>query len=177
MLSSFHIRALPALAGAATLALVTVPFTPPPAAQSSAKAKGPAATHEIVVTVARVKALDPMDLFSKGDFYARVTIAGATQVVPPMKQQAEIAPNWKLAAKVPPGRHAVKLEILDKDLTRDDPVDINRVEGKRHQDFTVDTRSCRITGFAGANRCGTTITRSGTERKKAEVAFSVSVNK
>lgn len=159
---------------AAALAVVTTVFAAVPAEAQSRR--GPS-EHEITVTITRVRALDLVDAFSKADFFPRVTIDGAVQSLPPVKQQADITPNWVIVKKVKPGRVAVKLEILDKDLTKEEAIDINKVAGKRHQDFTVDTRSCRIEGFAGSPRCGATITRAGDERKKAEISFTVSVKK
>ena len=56
-------------------------------------------------------------------------------------------------------------------------VDINRLDGKRDLDFTIDTRSCRIEGFVTTYRCGQTIVRTGKERKASEVTFTVQVKK
>jgi hypothetical protein len=126
-----------------------------------------AQTHEIVVTITRVRALDKYDgpVGSKADFFARVTIS-----------EDDIRPNWVVTKPVGHGRHDVKLEILDSDVTNPpDPIDVNRVDKKRDLDFTVDTRACRIEGFATTYRCRTTITRAGAERKKAEVSFTVNV--
>lgn len=130
---------------------------------------------EIIVIIKSVKALDKLDAFSKGDFYAKVTIAGETLTSPVVKQADQIAPNWRLSKRVAPGRHEVKLEILDKDLTKSESIDINRLDNKRTLDFVVSTRSCRIEGFSSAYRCGSDITRAGNERKKAEVTFTVEV--
>lgn len=159
-----------AAAAMATIPLLTVD---PAAAQSQKQV----AEHEITVTITRVKAIDAIDTFSRGDFFARVTIDGAVQSVPPVRQQSEITPNWTISKKVPPGRSTIKLEILDKDLTKDELIDINTLPDKRHQDFTINTRSCLISGFAGSPRCGTAIVRAGRERKSAEVTFTVTVKK
>ena len=131
----------------------------------------------ITITVDRVKRLDVADAFSKGDFFARVTIGGKTVETQPIKQQGDISPNWKLSHTVPNGRHDVTLEIYDKDLTKVEAIDINRVDNKRKLDFTVDTRSCSVSGLTGVSRCGQKIVRAGGERKKAEVTFSVSVSR
>lgn len=131
----------------------------------------------IVVTVEHVKGLDVADAFSKGDFFARVTVNGKVSESQPIKQQGDIRPNWKLTHTVPNGRHDVTLEIYDKDLTKIEAIDINRVDNKRKLDFTVDTRSCRITGLLGISRCGQKIVRAGGERKRAEVEFTVTVTR
>lgn len=131
----------------------------------------------ITVTVDHVRAIDSIDAFSKADFFARLTINGVAVETQPIKQQADIAPNWKLSHKVPNGRHDVTLEIFDKDLTKIEAIDINRVDNKRKLDFTVDTRSCSVSGLTGISRCGQKITRAGGERKKAEVTFSVNVSR
>lgn len=131
----------------------------------------------ITVTVAHVKALDVADAFSKGDFFARVTVNGKSVETQPIKQQGDIRPDWKLTQTVPNGRHNVTLEIFDKDLTKNELIDINRVDNKRQLDFTVDTRSCRISGLTAISRCGQKVVRAGTERKRAEVEFSVAVSR
>jgi hypothetical protein len=125
-----------------------------------------------------VKALDKFDgpVGSKADFMARVTISGTVFSTKPVREQDEIKPNWVITKPVGHGRHDVKLEILDSDVTNPpDPIDVNRVDKKRDLDFTVDTRACRIEGFATTYRCRATITRAGAERKKAEVSFTVNV--
>jgi hypothetical protein len=137
----------------------------------------PAAQHEITVTVTHVKALDKLDAFSKADFFARATIAGTAVDSAVAKQNAEIKPNWKLSRKVAPGVHNITLEIFDKDLTKNEPIDINPVDKKRKLDFTVDTRNCRMTGLSGVSRCTARIVRGGKENKKAQVTFGVSVKK
>jgi hypothetical protein len=68
------------------------------------------ADRTITVTVDRVRALDAADLFSKADFFARVTIKGVAVDSPPVKgklgQQlnlrAIVAPNSRAAAAVYP---------------------------------------------------------------------------
>lgn len=131
----------------------------------------------VTITVNRVRAIDAVDAFSKADFFARVTINGVAVETQPIKQQADISPNWQIVHKVPNGRHDVTLEIFDKDLTKVEPIDINRVDNKRKLDFTVDTRSCSVSGLTGISRCGQTIVRAGAERKKAEVTFTVGVSR
>lgn len=137
----------------------------------------PAAAEEVTVNITRVRAIDPPDAFSKGDFYARVTIDGETQKTEVVKQKADIKPNWKITRKVKPGVIKVKVEILDKDVSQDDPIDINRVDAKRDLEFAVDTPSCRIVGFSEPYKCGQSITRVGKEKKAAGITMSVSVKK
>ena len=136
-------------------------------------------TDEVTITVHRVKALDKIDVGGgKADFFARATIGGTVVKSAISKQQNEIKPDWKLTATVPRGKTAVKLEIMDKDvLNPSDLIDINRVAGKRDLDFTVDTRSCNVEGFSGGQSCGDRIVRAGTEKKKAEVSFRVTVKR
>jgi C2 domain len=140
---------------------------------ASPNALAQASSRDVTVTITSVKAIDKLDVFSRADFYARVTINGQMQATQRVRQQNEIRPDWKITARVPSGRHNIKLEILDKDVTVDEPIDINKVANKRDLDFTIDTRSCRIGGFSSSYRCGNPITRAGTERKSAEVTFSV----
>lgn len=134
-----------------------------------------ATAADVTVNITRVKAIDPPDAFSKGDFYARVTIDGEVQKTEVVKQSIDIKPNWKITKKVKPGEIKVKVEILDKDVSLDDPIDINRVDAKRDLDFTVDTRACRIEGFSEPYKCGQSITRVGKEKKAAGITMSVSV--
>ena len=133
--------------------------------------------HVITITIEKVRAIDQIDLFSKGDFYARGTIDKDVQTTPVAKQQAEIAPNWKIAHKVPAGKHTLKLEIFDKDVAADDPIDVNPLDKNRVLEATIDTRKCRISGYGKTSRCGATITVAGKEKKAAAVSFKVDVKK
>lgn len=159
-------------AGAGFAALAWGMATLPPT-----EAEAQAAKHEITLTVTRFKALDRADELSVGDFFARVTIDGGSQRTAVISDRAEVRPDWKLSKEVSPGVHTIKLELIDKDVAIDDPIDINRLPNKRDLDFTVDTRSCRIDGFAETYKCGATISRAGGERKKAEISFKVDVKK
>lgn len=142
------------------------------------KAGAQSAKHEITLTVVRFKAIDKADELSAGDFFARVTIDGSKQITATVSgDRAEVQPNWKISKSVSPGVHKVKLELIDKDVSIDDPIDINRLGNKRDLDFTVDTRSCVIGGFASDYKCGATITRAGGEKKMAEISFKVTVSK
>jgi hypothetical protein len=129
---------------------------------------------EIIVNISRVKALDRSDNLSRPDFLARVTISGEPFVTKPVMNRDDIQPtDWVFRKSVPPGKHDVKIEILDKDVTKNESIDINRIDGKRDIDFAVDTRRCVVTGFSPPQRCGARIVRAGAERKKAEITFSV----
>jgi hypothetical protein len=136
-----------------------------------------AQADEIIVRISKVKALDKIDEASQADFYAQVIISGEQFAAEPIKDRNEIRPNWVFTKKVAPGQHDVKITLLDKDLTRDDPVDINRLANKRDLDFTVNTLNCTITGFAQPYKCRTAISRGGTEKKRAEITFSVDVKR
>ncbi len=136
-----------------------------------------AANQEIIITITRVKALEKIDKYSQADFMARVTIAGDTISTKQVKQADDIRPNWVIAKRVTPGVHNVKLEILDKDLTKSEAIDVNRLDKKRDLDFTVDTRSCRVEGFSSTYKCGSAIVRGGRENKAAAVSFKVEVKK
>ena len=133
------------------------------------------AMQEVTITIQKVKAIDQIDLFSKGDFYARGTIGSDVQTTPVAKQQAEIAPNWKITHKVPAGKHTLKLEIFDKDVTADDPIDVNPLDKNRVLEATIDTRKCRISGYGKTAHCGATITVAGKEKKAAAVSFKIDV--
>lgn len=159
-----HPRVIGAVAAVSVLAMATV-------------ASGEAAAHEISIKVTSFKPLDRADELSNGDFFARVTIDGKSQITSVITtDKSEERPDWKITQSVSPGVHNVKLELIDKDVAVDDPVDINRLDAKRDLDFTVDTRSGKIEGFAETYRTGTTITRSGAERKKAEISFIVNAH-
>ena len=152
------------LAAAAGLALASVAPTQ-------------AAADEIVVVIRQVRALDKIDQASPADFMVRVTIDGAQQTSPVIKDQDVIRPNWTLRRQVEPGAHELKVELFDKDVIATDAIDINRLADKRDLDFSVDTRSCVITGFSTPYRCGSLITRAGNERKRAAIAFTVTATR
>lgn len=141
------------------------------------RAHAQALTHEIIIEIASFKALDKLDELSNGDVYARVTIEGEVLKTPVVSGKSEGKPNWTISKAVTAGKHEVKVELLDKDVSVDDPVDINKVANKRSLDFTVDTKTCRITGFSQTYKCGSKISRTGLEKKKAEIVFSVNVKK
>lgn len=130
---------------------------------------------EVQVTIHRLIALDKGDAFSSEDFFARVTIDGQVFKSERIRQTDAVIPNWRFAAVVPSGRVDVRIEVFDKDLAADDPIDINRVDPKRSLDFVVNTRSCRLEGFSSPYRCRQDVVRAGGERKKAEMTFSVDV--
>lgn len=148
-----------------------------PVGLTSTSATAQSANQEVIITISRVRAVDKFDNFSKADFLARVSIDGDTISTKPIKQADSIRPNWVLAKRVAPGVHNVKLAILDQDLSKAESVDINRLDGKRDLDFTVDTRSCRIEGFVTTYKCGQTIVRTGKEKKASEITFTVRVKK
>lgn len=138
------------------------------------------ATQEITLTISKITALDKIDwgLAGDADFFAKVTIAGETFTTQRVRGKNAITPNWKITKAVAPGTHNIKLEIFDRDpLKPDDKVDINRLPNKRDLDFTVDTKTCRIGGFASSFRCKQSITRPGDEKKKAAITFRVDVAK
>lgn len=133
---------------------------------------------QITITIKTVTAVDKADIFGRADFYAKVTIAGETTTTSVVRQRDMARPGWKITKKVPRGTHAVNIQMFDKDPGKpDDAIDINRVANKRDLDFDVNTGNCRVLGFADAYKCGDTIVRAGGERKKAEIRFSVSVDR
>ena len=109
------------------------------------------------------------------DFYVRAVIGGNIHLTDKVSQKNEIEPNWQIRQKVKRGKVKIWLELWDKDLQKDDLIDINgRTDrSKRPLEFTIDTRSCRILGFKGKIRCGDRITRAGNEKKKAAITFSL----
>lgn len=141
-------------------------------AMLGAVSAAPAFADEITITIDRVRSVDKSDQLSKPDFLPRVTIAGETFTTQPILNSTDIKPAWKFSKSVPAGTHKVKVEILDKDITKNDPLDINRVANKRDLDFTVKTRSCGVGELSGAS-CGKAIVRAGREKKSAEITFTV----
>ncbi len=157
---------------AAALAAITLAATLVPASLEAAS------EHEITVAITKIKAVGRADTYSKGDFYAKVTIDGVMQQTQFIRQDSEVTPDWKITKAVKPGSAIpVKIEILDKDVSKDDPIDINRLGSKRDLDFTVNTKKCRVGGFANTYKCGRTISRTGDEDKNAELSFVVTVKK
>lgn len=146
-------------------------------AMASAVPAALAADKEVTVNVTNIKAVDKADELSKGDFYARVTIDGDIESTQPIKQDNETKPEWKISKKVSSTSVDVRLELLDKDVSQDDEIDINRLPNKRSLDFSVNTKTCSISGFATGYKCGATISRTGDEKKSAEIEFNVTVSK
>jgi hypothetical protein len=140
-----------------------------------------ASTHSISVSIDQVRPLDKFDELSRGDLFARVTIAGETTTTPVKKQTTSrgkiINTDWVIKRDVAPGKHPVKIELIDKDLSEDDIIDINRLDNRRILEFTVDTQRCRVDGFATTYKCKSRITRAGREEKAAEVFFRIDVKK
>jgi hypothetical protein len=141
-----------------------------------------AKADEIIITIESIQALDRIDPGGgQADFFARVTIAGEVFRTPVIRRADVVRPNWVISKRVRPGTHRVKLEILDKDaLSKDDVIDINRLDGKRDLDFRVRTRPCVVLDFAEPYRCtgrGVSITRAGREKKSAEVRFNVNTRR
>ena len=165
------LRAAGLAAFAALSALAVLPSSRTPA-QAQAYL-GP----EIVITITRVRALTKEDFFSQADFFAQLTIAGGPPInTAVVKNRDDAQPNWVVRQRVSPGTHAVKLAIFDKDLTRNELIDINaKTPGKRDLDFRVDTRNCRVQGFTNGYQCREQIVRAGTGKKRAEVTFTVDV--
>ncbi len=153
------------------VALLALPLAFTGLASSKAQA------DEISINITRVQALDKFDELSKADFFARVTIAGEVMMTPFVRNQNDVRPNWVVKKTVPPGVHKVKVEILDKDVTKNELIDINRLDKKRDLDFEVNTRSCQITGFQQTYRCRSAIVRAGNETKKAALTFRVDVKR
>jgi len=143
-------------------------------------AAAPAIADEIIITVETLQALDRIDVGgAPADFYAQVTIDGTVFRSPRIRRSDTVRPNWTFSKRVRPGTYNVRLEVFDKDLfSKDDQIDINRLDGKRHIDFRVKTRPCAVLDFAEPYACrgrSVTITRAGRENKSAEVRFSVKV--
>jgi C2 domain len=161
----FDLKACAARATAVLFAAAALTFGHSPA---------DAADKTLTLKVTKIRLLDRVDELSKGDLFARVTIDGEIQSSPVVKGSNELKPDWKISMKVKGGEHKVKLELVDKDVTQDDSIDINRVDSKRDLDFVV-TPGCRIEGFSSTYKCGSSITRAGAEKKKADITFSVNV--
>ena len=136
-----------------------------------------ALAEEITITVVKFQALDRANDLSDGDFFARMRLNGKAAFSPVLSGQKEFSPDWKLTLPAKAGTNEVNLSLIDKDVSVDDPIDINRIDKQRDLDFTVNTRTCRIEGFAETYKCGQTITRAGGETKKAVITFKVDVKK
>ena len=131
---------------------------------------------EIIITVTEVRAVDAADVFSRPDFFARVTIAGETFQTKVARNQSNATPNWVVRKTVARGTHDVKMAMFDKDLTKNEAIDINTVANKRDLDFKVNTRNCRVLGLTGVSQgCRVSITRAGKEKKAAQVTFNVEI--
>ncbi len=152
------------------------------AAMVIAGATQSAIADEVIITIESIQAIDRIDPGGgQADFFARVTINGEVFRTPAIRKADVVRPNWVISKRVRPGTHTVKLEILDRDvLSKDDAIDINRIDGKRDLDFRVRTRNCVVLDFAEPYRCsgrGVSITRAGREKKSAEVRFNVNTRR
>ena len=141
-------------------------------------AAAPAVADEIIVTVESLQALDRIDVGGgQADFFAQVTIDGTVFRSPRIRRADVVRPNWTFSKRVRSGTYDVKLEIFDKDIfSKDDQIDINRLDGKRDLDFRVRTQPCAVLDFAEPYACrgrAVTITRAGREQKSAEIRFTV----
>ena len=145
------------------------------AGASMAFASTGATAAEIVITVTKFHAHDRADDLSSGDFFARMKINGKAAFSSIITGDKEFQPNWKLTLPATAGVNEVNLALIDKDVSVDDPIDINRLDKKRDLDFSVDTRTGKIEGFSRTYKSGETITRTGAEKKKAEISFVVTV--
>ena len=142
----------------------------------------PAVADEIVVRIEELHSggrIDPLN--GRADFYAQVTIDGTVYRSPRIRRADDIRPNWVFSKSVRPGTYNVKIEVFDKDVfSKDDLIDINRLDGKRDLDFRVRTRPCLVLDFAEPYACrgrGVTITRAGRETKSAEIRFTVDTHR
>jgi C2 domain len=169
-----NLKPMTARVSAMAAALLAVPLA---VAAFAPQSQAASANQELTIKITNVRLLDKVDELSKGDLYARVVIDGEVQKTLVVKGENVIKPDWKISKKVSRGEHKVKIELDDKDVTQDDMIDINRVDKKRDLDFTVNTKSCRVNGFSSTYKCGSSITRAGTEDKKAEITFTVTVKK
>jgi len=141
-------------------------------------AAAPAAADDITIIIDSLQALDRIDPGGgQADFYAQVTIDGSIYRSPRIRRADVVRPNWVFSKRVRPGTYDVKIELFDKDVfSKDDLIDINRLDGKRDLDFRVRTRPCSVLDFAEPYACrgrGVTITRAGREPKSAEIRFTV----
>jgi hypothetical protein len=151
------------------------------AAMGATATSNAASTHNISVRIYQVRPIDKFDELSRGDLFARVTIAGETTTTPVKKQTTSrgkiINTDWVIKRDVAPGMHPIKIELIDKDVSEDDIIDINRLDNRRVLEFTVDTQRCRVEGFATTYKCKSRIARTGREKKAAEIYFTIDVKK
>lgn len=136
-----------------------------------------ASAAEVTVTIERVNGRGPGDLWSRSDFFARVTIDGVTTTTDVVRNQNNATPNWTITREVRRGIHDIKIEILDKDVTKQESIDITRTPSKKDLDFRANTRTCSVLGFAEGYRCGQSIVREGDEGKSAEITFRVDMKR
>lgn len=164
--------------GMTRLAVVALGFV---ALMASAAVTYAAKMHSITIDIDQVRTIDKYDELSRGDLFARVTIAGETKTTEVLKQiaatEAIVKTKWVITKDVKPGTHPIKIELVDKDLTQDDVIDINRVDKRRVLEFTVNTDTCKVEGFSTVYKCKSRISRTGKENKAAEIFFTVSVKK
>ncbi len=144
---------------------------------SAATMSSVALADEITVSITSVKGLDKVMKLFRAAIISPESRSTVKLSLRRSRRTRERSSRKGIKKSVSSGEHKVKLELIDKDLTEDDPVDVNRLANKRDLEFTVDTKSCEIEGFSSSPRCGSTIVRAGKENKKAEISFKITVKK
>jgi hypothetical protein len=137
------------------------------------------ADDEVTVTIQRVEQLECVDetlwwCGSEGDFYARVTIDGASFESSPIDDDADISPNWTFRSTVSTGTIPIRIEIWDSDgflRFGDDHVDITSGSG-RNLELSLNLSACTVSGGVSGS-CGVTLISSGTSDDRARVRFRV----
>ena len=134
-----------------------------------------AQTVQITVRIERIVALDPADYGGPADFFARLTIDGVQYQTPIIWENNDISPNWEYPHLVSgAGVRRIGIEVLDKDFSYDDLIDVSPVVGKRTLDLIINTSAlpCRVTGDV-AGRCDSSLTTEGAELGRASLRFSI----
>jgi hypothetical protein len=136
---------------------------------------------EVRVTIMRVKNIQGGDVLSKPDYFAKVTIAEETFTSQHIQDKDDISPNWIFTKSAPigfTGQIPIVIAIFDKDVTKDDPVDVSPAPDRRELRMNVNAIACTIAGDVTA-RCGTAIVTAGnvSVKPRAELTFTVEVRK
>jgi hypothetical protein len=146
-------------------AIVLIVGVPPALAQ----------TVQISVRIEKIVALDVANWTSPADFFARISIDGKSIQTPVVLNQNDISPNWEYREiAVGGGVRRIRIEVLDEDVTFNDPIDVNPQAGKRELDLTIDTSAlpCVVAGDVTGS-CNSSIISAGSESGRASLQFRI----
>lgn len=137
------------------------------------------------LTVDQVSAIDRLDGgvgtvgSSQADFYAKVTMAGVTQVSKTIADRDYVQPNWKFDRVAGSNRYVpIEINLFDEDrpYSADDHADINPLSKNRTLNLSYDLQTGKISGN-GLSRVYSKgeqiVVRGAGDSDRAEIRFRI----